>query len=75
MVKQALEALTPEMKELAEENDLNYGTLRAWRAGIRSPSDENVERIANMIEEHGVKLMRHAARLRVKGSSDGEGDR
>lgn len=74
MVKKALEALTPEMKELAEENNLNYGTLRAWRAGIRSPSAENVERLAQMIEEHGVELIRHATRLRARDSGDGEDD-
>lgn len=74
MVKEALEALTPEMKKLAEDNNLNYGTLRAWRAGIRSPSEENVERIAEMIEEHGVKLMRHAARLRTKTDGTDQDD-
>ena len=43
---------------------LNYGTLRTWRAGVRSPSPENMRRIAEIADRQADKLRGLAVELR-----------
>jgi transcriptional regulator with XRE-family HTH domain len=64
LVKRALEAAAPEIKTLSDDSGLNYGTLRAWRAGLRSPSAENREKIAALLDRRADLLRGLAEELR-----------
>ena len=52
------------LRDLAEEMDGSYGTLREWSRGARIPTDASVERIATSLEARARILMQLAERLR-----------
>lgn len=64
LTKRALDTLSPELKALAEELGVSYSTVKAWRSGNRSPSPENLEKLANLSEGQADDLLALAARLR-----------
>lgn len=69
LVKRALQAVAPDLKELAEEGELNYGTMRAWSAGARTPGKENLERIAALLDNRADTLRGLAVEIR-KAAND-----
>lgn len=66
--QELVEALTPKIQQVAEDADVGYQTFRAWRSGVRAPSDENCELLARLAEERANKLHRLAAELRSKAN-------
>ena len=64
LARRALEAMTPKISDIADESGLNYGTLRSWRAGIRSPSADNLLRIAAAADRRADTLRGLATELR-----------
>lgn len=52
------------LRNLAEEMDGSYGTVREWSRGARTPTDASVERIAVSLERRGRMLLELAERLR-----------
>jgi transcriptional regulator with XRE-family HTH domain len=52
------------LRELADEMEGSYGTLREWSRGARVPADASVERIATSLEARARILMNYAERLR-----------
>ena len=52
------------LRELAEEMEGSYGTLREWSRGARVPTDASVERIAASLEARARMLVDLAERLR-----------
>lgn len=52
------------LRELAEEMEGSYGTLREWARGARVPTDASVERIATSLEARARMLLQLAERLR-----------
>lgn len=66
IAQELVEALTPKIQQVAEGADIGYQTLRAWRSGVRAPSDENCELLARVAEERANRLHRLAADLRSK---------
>jgi transcriptional regulator with XRE-family HTH domain len=64
------------MRQLAEDAGLSYGVLRAWAMGRRTPTPENLMRIAGGFERRAERLrniaieLRHAAEERAR---DAEG--
>jgi ribosome-binding protein aMBF1 (putative translation factor) len=52
------------LRELAEEMEGSYGTLREWSRGARVPTDTSVERIAASLEARARILVDLAERLR-----------
>jgi transcriptional regulator with XRE-family HTH domain len=52
------------LRELAEEMEGSYGTLREWSRGARVPTDASVERIAGSLEARARMLIDLAERLR-----------
>jgi transcriptional regulator with XRE-family HTH domain len=44
------------MRQLAEDADLSYGVLRAWAMGRRTPTPENLSRIADGFERRTERL-------------------
>ena len=67
LAKRALEAITPEIRDIAAESGINYGTLRSWRAGVRSPGPDNLLKIADMADRRADILRGLAAELRAGG--------
>lgn len=52
------------LRDLAEEMEGSYGTLREWSRGARVPTDASVERIAASLEARARMLVDLAERLR-----------
>lgn len=44
------------MRQLAEDAGLSYGVLRAWAMGRRTPTPENLLRIADGFERRAERL-------------------
>jgi transcriptional regulator with XRE-family HTH domain len=52
------------MRQLAEDAGLSYGVLRAWAMGRRTPTPENLSRIADGFERRSERLHAIIAELR-----------
>jgi transcriptional regulator with XRE-family HTH domain len=52
------------MRQLAEDAGLSYGVLRAWAMGRRTPTPENLSRIADGFERRAERLHAIIAELR-----------
>lgn len=63
-VKEALHRASPELKQIAEETGISYASIKAYRMGKRTPSPENVRKLADALERRGVSLIEAAVRLR-----------
>lgn len=74
LAQRALEAVAPEMKALAESEGLTYSTVKAWRAGIRTPSEANLARLAKLCDDRADTLRGIARELRIAADSTSEGD-
>lgn len=70
-IQKALKAAPFTLRDLAAEIGGSYGTLREWARGARTPSDENVNRIADGLEARAERLRELAQELR---SAAGEGE-
>ena len=64
LVTKALKEGTFGMRELAEGEGLNYGTVRAWAAGRRHPEPHNLQKIADGFEHRAELLKELAEQLR-----------
>jgi len=51
------------MRQLADDAGLSYGVLRAWAMGRRTPTAENLSRIAGGFERRAEKLREIAQEL------------
>jgi len=63
-VQDALRDAPFNLRDLAEEMDGSYGTVREWSRGARTPTDASVERIAASLEARAKTLLLLAGRLR-----------
>jgi transcriptional regulator with XRE-family HTH domain len=52
------------MRQLAEDAGLSYGVLRAWAMGRRTPTSENLSRIADGFERRAERIHAIIAELR-----------
>jgi transcriptional regulator with XRE-family HTH domain len=52
------------MRQLAEDAGLSYGVLRAWAMGRRTPTPENLSRIADGFERRAERLHTIVSELR-----------
>lgn len=75
LVKRALQAAAPDLKELAEEGELNYGTMRAWSAGTRTPGEENLRRIAELLDRRADTLRGLAVEIRKTANDSSSSNR
>jgi transcriptional regulator with XRE-family HTH domain len=64
MTQKALRALTPSLRQVAEETGLSYSTLKAWSAGERTPRGDHLARIAEYLEGRAGELRELATALR-----------
>lgn len=63
-VQDALRDAPFSLRDLAEEMEGSYGTVREWSRGARTPTNASVERIAASLEKRAKVLLRLAERLR-----------
>jgi hypothetical protein len=63
-VQDALRSGPFSLRDLAEEMEGSYGTLREWSRGARVPTDASVERIAVSLEARAQLLLQLTGRLR-----------
>jgi transcriptional regulator with XRE-family HTH domain len=56
MVQRVLREGPFSMRQLAEDAGLSYGVLRAWAMGRRTPTPENLSRIADGFERRTERL-------------------
>ncbi len=70
-VQDALREAPFSLRDLAEEMEGSYGTVREWSRGARIPTNSSVERIAASLESRARKLLRLAQRLREAVSRRG----
>lgn len=71
MVQRALKNSGVVLRTLASDAAVSYGTLRQWAVGHRSPSDENVRRIASGLRVRAKELEALAAEM---DGAAGEGE-
>jgi hypothetical protein len=64
LVQRALRDGPFSMRQLADDADLNYDVLRGWAIGRRTPTAENLSRIADGFEQRAQQLRRIADELR-----------
>lgn len=64
VVQDALREAPFSLRDLAEDMDGSYGTVREWSRGARTPTDASVERIAASLEGRARTLQQIANRLR-----------
>lgn len=71
MIERAVSLSAGSMKELAAEIGVSYDAVWKWMHGQRTPSPENLRRLADVLEERGEALGGCADRLRE--FADGRG--
>lgn len=64
VVQDALREAPFSLRDLAENMEGSYGTVREWSRGARTPTDASVERIAASLERRARMLHQIAERLR-----------
>lgn len=62
--KRAVETLTPELRELADEVGVSYASVKYWKTGERTPSPDNLNKLADIAEDRADDLLAISARLR-----------
>ena len=65
VVERVLEAAPFSMRQLAEEAGVDYGQLRRWRIGRRTPGSDTLRKIAAALEQRGASLREYAEQLRA----------
>lgn len=63
LAKRTIRALAPELRELADELGVSYSTIKYWKTGERSPSEENMAKLSSIAEERADELLALSARL------------
>jgi hypothetical protein len=64
LVQRALRDGPFSMRQFADDADLKYDVLRGWAIGRRTPTAENLSRMAHGFEQRAQKLLRIADELR-----------
>ncbi len=64
MIEQALDGATWSIEEIAAAAGVSVDSLNAWKVGRRSPTPENLSRLADALESRRGELKALAAKLR-----------
>lgn len=56
LASRTLNQMSPQLKTMAERLGVDYRTVKAWKAGDRSPSPENLEKLAELASEQSDSL-------------------
>lgn len=72
--KRALHAIAPSVREVADVLGVSESTVTSWRAGRRTPSQDNLYRIADLADRRADELRGVAVELRRIASGGGKDD-
>lgn len=64
LAKRVVEALTPELRSLADDVGVSYASVKYWKTGERTPAPENLSKLADIAEGRAEELLALTARLR-----------
>ena len=70
MVQRVLRDGPFSMRQLAEDAGLSYGVLRAWAMGRRTPTPDNLSRIADGFERRTERLHAIITELRQAAAAN-----
>jgi transcriptional regulator with XRE-family HTH domain len=73
MVQRALKDSGINLRQLAEDAAVNYGTLRQWAVGHRIPRPDNLQQIAAGMRSRAAKLTTLAEQLERKSGEEQSG--
>lgn len=68
--QRALRAIAPKVQEVSDALGVSYDSVAAWRAGRRTPSEENLHKIAALADRRADELRGVAVELRRIASED-----
>ena len=71
VVQRALKAADFGMRQLADATGLKYGVIRTWAIGYRTPTPENIQKIADGLRAQAEHLNGLAAELDSAAVSEG----
>lgn len=63
LAREALDELTSDLPQLADEIGVSYSSLKKWRQGDRTPSEANLRKLARAASNRAGALLVIAARL------------
>ncbi len=63
LVTHLLTLLAPSLRDVAEQQGVSHDTVRAWKLGRRTPSRENLAKLAAIAKQHSAALSDIAQRL------------
>lgn len=63
LAQRTIRTLAPELRKLANELGVSYSTIKYWKTGERSPSEENLAKLSDIAEERADELLALSARL------------
>ena len=63
LVIDALDAVTPTLRDVAAWMGTSYGTARAWRAGDRTPTPDGYRKLVRALRRHAKRIQQIADRL------------
>lgn len=69
--QRALHAIAPGVKKIADALGVSESTVTSWRAGRRTPSQENLHKIAALADRRADELRGVAVELRRIASGEG----
>jgi transcriptional regulator with XRE-family HTH domain len=73
MLRKALDAATPSLREIAREAGISYHAIRLYRAGIRTPKPKALQALIRALRKHTgqvsklVDALERAAHQPTKG--------
>ncbi len=67
LVTHLLTLLAPTLRGVAEQQGVSHDTVRAWKLGRRTPSRENLAKLAAIAEQHSAALSDVAQQIQNLG--------
>ncbi len=67
LVTQMLVLLAPSLRGIAQQHGVSHDTVRAWKLGRRTPSRENLAKLAAIAKQHSAALSDVAQQIQNLG--------
>ena len=67
LVTHLLTLLAPSLRDVAEQQSVSHDTVRAWKLGRRTPSRENLAKLAAIAEQQSAALSDVAQQIQNLG--------
>jgi transcriptional regulator with XRE-family HTH domain len=74
LVQRVLKEAPFSMRQLADAEGLSYGGVRGWAMGNRTPTPDNIRRLAEGIRKQSERLAELATELDAATAAEGDGE-